>query len=95
MGLGLKVSLRVLNGLMSILGGSWVGISMVRSSLIWVITIVALLITPLITTHEPPSIERGQVSMSPVAGCPRLRKARNPRSEDPSETTHGPYLSGS
>ena len=28
---------------------------MVISPLIWVITIVTLLITPLITTHEPPS----------------------------------------
>ena len=28
----------------------------VISPLIWLITIVSLLITPLITTHEPPSI---------------------------------------
>ena len=38
-----------------VLGGSWVVISRVISPLIWVITIVTLLITPLITTHEPPS----------------------------------------
>ena len=38
-----------------LLGGSWVGISGVISPLIWVITIVILLITLLITTHEPPS----------------------------------------
>ena len=31
-------------------------ISGVISSLIWVITIVTLLITPLITTHEPPGM---------------------------------------
>ena len=37
------------------LGGSWVVLSGVRSPLIWVISIVALLITLLITTHEPPS----------------------------------------
>ena len=37
------------------LGGSWVVISRVISPLIWVITIVILLITPHITTHEPPS----------------------------------------
>ena len=37
------------------LGGSWVVISGVMSPLIWVITIVTLLITPLITAHEPPS----------------------------------------
>ena len=38
-----------------LLGGSWVVISRVISPLIGVIVIVALLITPLITTHEPPS----------------------------------------
>ena len=38
-----------------ILGGSWVVINGVISPLIWVITIVILLITLLITTHEPPS----------------------------------------
>ena len=40
-----------------VLGGSWVGISGVISPLIWVITIVQLLITLLITTHEPPSMQ--------------------------------------
>ena len=38
-----------------LLGGSWVVISMVISPLTWVITIVTLLLTPRITTHEPPS----------------------------------------
>ena len=38
----------------SVLGGSWVVITGVVSPLIWVITIVTLLITPLITNHEPP-----------------------------------------
>ena len=38
-----------------VLGGSWVVISGVISPLIWVIITVTLLITPLITTHEPPS----------------------------------------
>ena len=38
-----------------ILGGSWVVISGVISPLLWVISIVTLLITLLITTHEPPS----------------------------------------
>ena len=37
------------------LGGSWVVTSRVISPLIWVIAIVTLLITPLRTTHEPPS----------------------------------------
>ena len=41
---------------MLLLGGSWVVISGVISPLIWVISIVTLLITPLMTTHEPPSI---------------------------------------
>ena len=45
-----KVSLELL-----VLGGSWVVISGVTSPLIWVITVVTLLISPLITTHEPPS----------------------------------------
>ena len=39
----------------TLLGGSWVVISGVISPLIWAITIVTLLISPLITTHEPPS----------------------------------------
>ena len=38
-----------------VLGGSRVVISGVISLLIWVISIATLLITPLITTHEPPS----------------------------------------
>ena len=40
---------------MSLLGGSWVVISVVTCPLIWVISIVTLLINVLITTHEPPS----------------------------------------
>ena len=39
----------------SVLGGSWVVISGVISPLIGVITIVTLIITTLITNHEPPS----------------------------------------
>ena len=38
-----------------ILGGSWVVISGVIRPLIWVLSIVTLPITLLITTHEPPS----------------------------------------
>ena len=38
-----------------LLGGSWVIIGGVTSPLIWVISIVTLRITLLITTHEPPS----------------------------------------
>ena len=45
-------------------GGSWVVISGVIHPLIWVITIVTLLITLLIATHEPPSI----APLSPL--CP-------------------------
>ena len=39
----------------TLLGGSWVVISGILSPLIWVISIVTLLRTLLITTHEPPS----------------------------------------
>ena len=38
-----------------LVGDSWVVISGVLSPLIWVISIVTRLITPFITTHEPPS----------------------------------------
>ena len=41
--------------LKALLGGSWVVISRVISPFIWVISIVTLLITPDITTPEPPS----------------------------------------
>ena len=40
--------------LKALLGGSWAVISWVISPLIWVMTLVILLITLLITTHEPP-----------------------------------------
>ena len=36
-----------------LLGGSWVVLSGVISPLTWVVSIVAPLITPIITTHEP------------------------------------------
>ena len=39
-----------------LLGGAWVVISGVVSPLIWDITVVTLLITPLITNHEAPSM---------------------------------------
>ena len=39
----------------NLLGGSWAVISRVISPRIWVISMVTLLITLLITTHEPPS----------------------------------------
>ena len=40
---------------LTILGGSWVVISVVASPLIWALILASLLITPLMTTHEPPS----------------------------------------
>ena len=52
-----------------LLGGSWVVISRVISPLIGVITIVTLVITPLITTREPPS--RSSESLNP--DHPKLR----------------------
>ena len=44
---------------LGLLGGSWVVISGVTSPLTWVISIVTLLITLLITSHEPPSMVQG------------------------------------
>ena len=38
-----------------LLGGSWVVLNRVISPLIWVVSMVNLLITLLIATHEPPS----------------------------------------
>ena len=40
---------------MGLLGGSWGSYKWGYKFLTWVISIVTLLITPLITTHEPPS----------------------------------------
>ena len=48
-----------------VLGGLWVVVSRVMSPSIWVTTVVILLITLLITNHEPPS--RG-VALSGLAG---------------------------
>ena len=45
---------RVYEGL---LGGSWLVIGGVISPLMWLISIVTLLITLLITAHEPPSMK--------------------------------------
>ena len=39
----------------ALLEGSWVVINGVRSPLMWFMTIVTLLITPLVATREPPS----------------------------------------
>ena len=47
----------------SSLEGSWVDITGVISPHLWVITIVTLLLTPLITTHEPPSRPQGVGSL--------------------------------
>ena len=66
------------------LGGSWVVISMVIRSLTWVIAIVTLLVTPLITTHEPPSKPQPQ---SIEARLPRPHKdaeTLNPHPPNPS-----------
>ena len=50
--------------MMFLLGGSRLVISGVISPLVWVFTIVTLLITPLITTHEPPSADDDVVGVS-------------------------------
>ena len=56
-GLSDSIMMRCGGYFLSPLGGSWVVISQVISPLIWVfcLYIVHLLMTPLITTHEPPS----------------------------------------
>ena len=59
----------------TLLGGSWVVISGVLCPLIWVIIIDTLLVTPLITTDEPPS---GPVHV-PISGLRSL--AVNPRAQ--------------
>ena len=41
------------HGPLGVLGGSWVVVSGVISPLTWAVSIVILLITLLITTHEP------------------------------------------
>ena len=51
-----------------LLGGSWVVISGAISPLIWVINIVTLRIRPLITTHEPPSMNRTEFSAGYIHG---------------------------
>ena len=40
-----------------LLGASWVGISGVLSKVTILLTLIRGLITPLVTTHEPPSID--------------------------------------
>ena len=59
-GLGFRVPHPPLGGLLGVcglafLGGSWAVINGVIGPLIWVISIVTLLITLLIATHEAPS----------------------------------------
>ena len=49
---------------LGLLGGSWVVISGVTSRVTIIITRIRGLITPLITTHEPPSVDRPQALFS-------------------------------
>ena len=52
---------------LALLGGSWVGMNGVISTLIWVIIIITLLIAPPITTHEPPSsLDHGRVDLQGI-----------------------------
>ena len=65
------------------LGGSWVVISRVITSLIWDLSIVPPLMTPLITTHEPPSTPQNAPSPKQLRGksdesWSRLPKAGHP-----------------
>ena len=52
-----RLSKQTTTRLTYLLGGSCLVITGVISPLIWAITIATILITPLITTHEPPSIQ--------------------------------------
>ena len=58
----------------SLLGGSWVAVSGVISTLIWVISIVTLLISLLITTHEPPSGAKVKLDCPEVLLQPYLQE---------------------
>ena len=57
-----------------VLKGSWVVISGAISLLIWFIIMVTLFITPLITTHEPPS---AAFRASMAAGRPVVNSTRH------------------
>ena len=71
----------------SLLGGSWVAISGVVSPLIWPISRVTLLITPLMPIHEPPSspesLDPKPKFLTPSQGFQILR------CEDQTFRTHG------
>ena len=66
-----------------ILGASWVVISRVIRPLIWVIIKVALLIIPLITTHEPPSIDDPIYAPACSRRCSNSHACRGAAYEDP------------
>ena len=59
-----RYSLRVTMKAPIVLGGSWVAISGVTSPLIWVITIVTLLITPLRTVGLPAPLKNPLIEPS-------------------------------
>ena len=52
---GMRIVIFNLSGFYYILGGSWVVIGRVVSRVATIMTHIRGLITPLITTHEPPS----------------------------------------
>ena len=68
-GVGVRVTVAALaEDAALLLGGSWVVISRVISRVTIVITHIRGLITPLITTHEPPSVAHR--SKNRCDGCP-------------------------
>ena len=78
---------------MTLLGGSGVVISRVISPLVWVISIVTLLITLRITTHEPPSNwnrQRGTPSSPAYRALTTLKPLRS--IENSAYRPYKPYI---
>ena len=73
-------------GLKGLLGGSGVVTSGVVSPLIWVISIVTLLISLLIITHEPPSRGLGLKAL----GCEAQAKHQALEQHDPNPKLRNP-----
>ena len=74
---------------MGLLGGSWEVITGVISPLILVIITVTLLITPLITTHEPPS--RDDKSCGPLRSVRGLLGLVRPQGAFPERPINTPF----
>ena len=82
----LQVSGNSFREMLLVLGGSWLVTSGVISPLIWVISTVTLLRTPLITSHEPPSTPgsrgalRARWQPTPLLSSQHTSRSNFPRS---------------